>query len=118
MTTDCIFCKIVKGEIPSTKVWEDENYLAFADANPVGEGHTLVVPKKHFDTLIDLDEETSKNYLEAIKQVAKALMEKHKAQGFNMVVNNGKSAGQIVNHVHFHILPRKEGDTKGGLNIG
>ena len=115
---DCIFCKIAKGEIPSTKVWEDENFIAFADANPVEEGHTLVIPKKHFDSLLDLDEETSGKFLNAVGETAKILVEKHKADGFNLLLNNGKAAGQVMGHVHFHLLPRKEGDNKRGIFIG
>ena len=115
---DCVFCKIVKGKIPCNKIWEDENFLAFADVKPIGEGHTLVITKKHFNDLVDLDEETSKEYLDIIKHVGKLLMKKYNCDGFNVVLNNGKSAGQIVKHVHFHILPRKEGDNKRGIFIG
>jgi histidine triad (HIT) family protein len=115
---DCIFCKIVKGEIPCVKIWEDEDFIAIADVKPVGEGHTLVIPKKHFDTLMDLDEDIEKKYIGAIKKTGEILMKKYNAQGFNSVLNNGKVAGQLVNHVHFHILPRREGDNKRGIYIG
>lgn len=115
---DCIFCKIVNGEIPAVKVWEDENFIAFADVKPVGEGHTLIIPKKHFDTLMDLDEGTSGKYLEAIKKTGEILMGKYNAEGFNCVLNNGEVAGQVVKHVHFHILPRKNGDNQRGIFIG
>ncbi|MBU2616475.1 MAG: HIT family protein [Nanoarchaeota archaeon] len=118
MTNDCIFCKIANKEIPSEIVWENDNFLAFADIKPIEEGHTLVIPKKHFDTLPDLEEEISKDYLDVIKKIAKILIDKYNADGFNIVLNNGKSAGQIVNHVHFHIIPRKEGDNKKGLTLG
>ena len=107
---NCIFCKIIKGEIPSAKVWEDSEFISIADIKPVGEGHTLVIPKKHFATLMDVDEYFSKKYIDAIKKTASILMKKYKANGFNSVLNNGEEAGQIVNHVHFHILPRKKGD--------
>ena len=115
---NCIFCKIAKGEIPAEKIYEDDFFIAFADANPVGEGHTLVIPKKHLDNFMDLDLETSEKYLETIKKVAQMLIEKHHADGFNLVVNNGKSAGQVVGHVHAHLLPRKKGDNKRGIFIG
>ncbi|MEX0920480.1 MAG: HIT family protein [Candidatus Pacearchaeota archaeon] len=111
---ECIFCKIVKGDVPTEKIYEDSNFVAFADANPVAEGHTLVIPKKHFETILDLDEEIAKGYLGFVKKVAEDLLKKYNSEGFNVVVNNGKSAGQVVNHVHFHIIPRKKGD---GLKI-
>ncbi len=115
---DCIFCKIVRGEIDSAKIWEDDKFLAILDTNPVGEGHTLVIPKKHYETLMDLGEEISFKYISALQEVAKILMEKYNCEGFNVVLNNGKAAGQIVKHVHFHLLPRKEGDNKKGIFIG
>ena len=114
----CIFCKIIKGEIPSKKIWEDENFLAILDVKPVGEGHTLVIPKKHFNNFLDLDAETSLNYINALQKTAKILMNKYSAKGFNIVLNNGKVAGQLVGHVHFHILPRKDGDNLRGIFIG
>ena len=116
----CIFCKIVKGEIPcgKGKIWEDCDFLAFLDINPVGEGHTLVIPKKHFENIFDISEEISRKYLNAVKKTAEILMKKYNSDGFNIVNNNGKSAGQVVNHIHFHILPRKKGDNKRGIFIG
>lgn len=115
---NCIFCKIVRGEIPTEKIWEDENFMAFPDVHPRVKGHSLVIPKKHFETVMDLDKETSEQYVNAIQQTAKIILEKYEADGFNVAVNNGKSAGQIVNHVHFHILPRKTGDHDKGLYLG
>ncbi|MEX0920770.1 MAG: HIT domain-containing protein [Candidatus Pacearchaeota archaeon] len=116
--SDCIFCKIVSGEVPAEKVYENERFLAFADANPVGEGHTLVIPKKHFETILNLDDETSEGYLKFVKKVAKKLLKKYRAEGFNITVNNGKVAGQRVPHLHFHILPRKKGDGHKGFYLG
>ena len=115
---NCIFCKIVAGEIPAERIWEDEEFMAFADIKPAGEGHTLVVPKKHFNTLMDLNESVSNKYIDAIKKTGEILMKKYNADGFNSVLNNGEAAGQIVHHVHFHILPRKKGDNKRGIFIG
>ena len=114
----CIFCKIVKGEVGSVKIWEDEDFFSFLDANPTGEGHTLIIPKKHFSSLMDIDEETSEKYINAIKNTGKILMKKYNAGGFNLVLNNEKAAGQLVGHVHFHLLPRKEGDNKSGIFLG
>lgn len=120
MKTDenCIFCKIVEGKIPAEKIYEDENFLAISDIKPVGEGHTLIISKKHFSTLIDLDEKVSGTYIEAIKKTAKTLMGRYNSTGFNVVLNNGESAGQMVNHIHFHLLPRKKGDNKRGIFLG
>ncbi len=114
---DCVFCKIIKGEIPCEKVWENENFIAFLDANPVGEGHTLVIPKQHFETLLSLDEKFSSGYIQALQEVGKVLRDKYNSEGFNVILNNGKAAGQIVEHVHFHLLPRKKGDNKRGFFI-
>lgn len=115
----CIFCKIVKGEIPpgKGKIWEDGNFISFLDLNPVEEGHTLIIPKKHFDNLMNLDEEISEKYIGAIQKVGKVLMKKYNADGFNLALNNGKAAGQLVGHVHFHLLPRKEGDNQKGFYL-
>jgi len=118
MSRDCIFCKIVKGEIPCEKIWEDEDFIAFADVHPIAEGHTLVIPKKHFEKLTDVEEEIAQKYIMALQNVSNVLMEKYNSDGFNIVLNNGKSAGQVVPHVHFHMLPRKEGDNKKGIFIG
>lgn len=107
---DCIFCKIVGGEIPSYKVYEDDNVLAFLDITPVNPGHTLVIPKKHYENLFDLPEEEAKKLIVAIKKIAPAVLAGTGAKGFNLGLNNGGTAGQIVNHIHFHIMPRFEND--------
>ena len=115
---ECIFCEIASGKIKTDKIYQNEDFIAFYDINPVGEGHTLIIPKKHFNSLMDLDKETLEKYLFAVKEVAKIIIKKYKADGFNIVVNNGKAAGQVIGHVHFHLLPRKEGDNKRGIFIG
>ena len=102
---DCIFCKIVSGEVPALKVYEDEEYIAFLDINPRSKGHTLIIPKKHYETLLDMREEI-KSLGEVIKHISSQLVSKLNAQGFNVLNNNGEAAGQVVKHVHFHIIPR------------
>ena len=107
---DCIFCKISKEEIPCKKVNEDENFLAFLDVNPQVEGHTLIMPKKHFETILDMPSSAGAELLDCVKKTALKLIDETKAEGFNVLNNNFESAGQVVKHVHFHILPRKKGD--------
>jgi histidine triad (HIT) family protein len=102
---DCIFCKIAKGEIPCTKVYEDENNLAFLDIGPVSKGHTLVIPKEHAEKIHDLSQESTNSLMEAVKKVSKAI-EKTFDCDFNLINNNGEKAGQVVKHVHVHIIPR------------
>ncbi len=110
MEEDCVFCKIVNKEVPADIVYEDDNFIGFLDANPEMEGHTLVVPKKHFKTLLDMPSSLGNEMLEAIKKVALKLIEDGKAEGFNIIFNINKIAGQEVDHVHCHILPRKADD--------
>ena len=103
---DCIFCKIANGEIPSTKVYEDELVIAFKDINPMTKGHTLVVPKAHSEGLLDTDEKTLGEIIARVKKVAVMVKAETGCAGFNIVQNNGEAAGQTVKHIHFHILPR------------
>jgi len=107
---DCIFCKIIRGEIPSHQVYEDDKVLAFLDITPVNPGHTLVIPKAHYENLLDLPEEGAKNLIVAVKKIAGAVVAATGAEGFNLGLNNGAVAGQMVGHVHFHIMPRWEND--------
>ena len=105
MEENCLFCKIVKGEVPSTKVYEDENILAFNDINPATPIHILVIPKKHISSLIDLTEEDKDivwNIHNSINKIAE--QNNFKDDGFRVIVNCGKDAGQEVMHLHYHIL--------------
>ncbi|MEW5907772.1 MAG: HIT family protein [Patescibacteria group bacterium] len=104
--SDCIFCKIIKGEIPADKVYEDKNALAFLDITPVNPGHILLVPKKHFKNLYDLPDSELKNLAPILKKLAIATKNAVDASGINIHMNNEKSAGQLVAHAHFHIIPR------------
>ena len=106
----CIFCKIIAGDIPSYKVYEDEDVLAFLDTTPVNPGHTLVVSKEHYENLNDLPEELANKIIKAVKKIAPVIISAVGADGFNLNLNNGPAAGQVVNHVHFHIVPRKFDD--------
>lgn len=110
VSDSCIFCRIVKGELPSTCVYEDDRLFAFLDINPVSLGHTLLIPKGHYETLLDVPADTAGLLLPAAKRIGKALMAATKCAGFNCLQNNFAAAGQIVFHSHLHIIPRMEGD--------
>ncbi len=105
MDNDCLFCKIIKGEIPSSKVYEDEYVLGFRDINPAAKIHILVIPKKHIGSLAELQEE-DKEYVwkihEAMNKIAE--QENFKNDGYRVIVNCGKDAGQEVMHLHYHLL--------------
>ena len=107
---DCIFCKIVAGELPCYKVYEDDDVLAFLDVAPVSFGHVLVVPKKHFVNMEDIPEDELCKVIKAVKKIGKALKGGLGVAGYNVQVNNDPIAGQIVPHIHFHVIPRREGD--------
>ncbi|OGF30929.1 hypothetical protein A2533_03400 [Candidatus Falkowbacteria bacterium RIFOXYD2_FULL_35_9] len=107
---DCLFCKIVKGEIPCYKVYENDSVMAFLDINPINPGHVLVIPKEHF---VNIEKTTQKVWLEimlAVKKIIPEVLVVSKAQAFNLNINNGKIAGQEVDHLHVHIMPRFEND--------
>ncbi len=108
--TSCIFCKIMKGEIPSTKIYEDEHTFAFLDISPVNPGHTLVIPKKCAKDLLELDDGTIAKLFSSARKVAGAVKKGMKADGLNIGVNNGEAAGQVIFHAHVHIIPRFKND--------
>lgn len=105
---DCLFCKIVKGDIPAENVYEDKNVLAFLDIHPRSIGHTLIVPKRHYELLTDMPEKELAAFATSLQRVTKGFMKY--AEGLNILQNNGKAAGQLVSHVHFHLIPRRNGD--------
>ena len=107
---DCIFCKIVSGEVPCKKVYEDAHTLVFFDIAQDVDGHMLAVPKRHFKNLLDCDGETLCRLMHAIKQVSAHLTEHCGYDGVNLLHASGESAGQSVPHFHIHIIPRKTGD--------
>jgi len=107
---NCIFCKIANGDISSEKIFENDNFFSIFDAAPQIKGHVLVISKKHFKTTLDMPNSLGPELLDCIKKTALRLMEKNNAEGFNIVSNNFEWAGQVVKHVHFHVLPRKKGD--------
>jgi len=109
--SDSIFTQIIKGKIPSSKVYEDDEAIAFLDIHPVNKGHVLVVPRKQYRNIFDTPEETMAHLIVVAKRVAKAVKEAVKADGVNIVMNNEPAAGQMVtDHVHLHVIPRHIGD--------
>jgi len=102
----CIFCEIIKGNIPSKKVYEDDKVLAILDISQITKGHTLVLPKKHFDNFLDIDDEYSNAVFTAAKKVTKMINNAYKPEGFNIINNCGETAGQSVMHFHVHVVPR------------
>ena len=104
---NCIFCKIANHEIPSKSIYEDDYCLAFLDLSQTTDGHTLVIPKKHYKNLVETDNEVLAHLFEAVQKTAKILEEKLDAKGFNFVSNMNEVAGQTVHHVHIHIITHK-----------
>ncbi|MBA9025263.1 MULTISPECIES: HIT family protein [Bacillaceae] len=114
--SDCIFCKIINGDIPSTKVFENEHVLAFLDISQVTKGHTLIIPKIHKENVYELTPDIAKNIFEVVPEIARALKKAFNPIGLNTINNNGEAAGQSVFHYHLHLIPRYgEGDGFGAV---
>ena len=107
---NCIFCKIAKGEIDSAKIYEDETVFSFLDINPLTKGHCLVIPKKHFEDIFDIEAQILEKIIVAAKNISEKLRKSLKADGLNLLQSNGSKAGQEVLHFHLHIIPRYEED--------
>jgi histidine triad (HIT) family protein len=107
---DCIFCKIAAGQIPAYKVYEDDTVFAFLDIGPLMTGHTLVIPKAHHATVMEIPPEVLGAVNERIPKIAKAVLAATGAKACHVLVNNGEEAMQSVHHLHYHILPRQDGD--------
>lgn len=103
---ECIFCKIINGEIPADKIYEDENFFVFLDIHPINPGHALLAPKKHYENLYEIPDDLMAKTGPIIKKLAIAIKKGMKADGINLGMNNEKPAGQLVPHAHFHIIPR------------
>lgn len=116
--SDCIFCLIRDGEIPSRKIYEDDNVFAILDASQVTLGHTLVIPKKHVRNIFDYDDELARRVFSAIPKISRALKEfDPEVKGLNILVNNEEIAYQSVFHSHIHLLPRYEDETRDGFGL-
>ncbi|MCU9595881.1 HIT family protein [Caldibacillus thermolactis] len=114
--SDCIFCKIINGEIPSAKVYEDEDVFAFLDISQVTKGHTLVIPKAHHANVYELPEDVAGKLFAVIPKITNAVKKAYNPIGLNLLNNNGEAAGQTVFHYHLHIIPRYgKGDGFGAV---
>lgn len=107
---DCIFCKILGGEIPSTQVYQDEYVVAIMDIRPVHLGHVLLIPRDHVEQTLDMDAPTLMHMTAAMQHVARGVVSATRADGWNLGANSGAAAGQAVFHAHWHIIPRYTGD--------
>lgn len=108
--TDCIFCKIVRGEVPCEKIYEDDRVLSFLDIGPINPGHTLVIPRAHYATLFEASAEDLCACIAVASRIAVAVFGATGAGGLNLLQNNLRPAGQRVDHIHFHLIPRHVGD--------
>lgn len=112
---NCIFCKILAGEIPSTAVYEDDDFKAILDVNPAARGHVIILPKNHAANIYELPDEDASKIMVVAKKIATAIEKAYHCDGVNILQNNGEAAGQTVFHLHVHVIPRFKGDT---VNIG
>ena len=110
---DCLFCKIVNNEISYHKVYEDDKILGFLSIEPINKGHVLIIPKKHYVGILDVDEEILKDIISVVKKVALGVKNAVNADGIVITQNNGKYAGQAIMHLHFHVIPRFKEDGLG-----
>ena len=116
--TNCLFCKIASGEIPSSKVYEDADTFAFLDIKPVNPGHLLVIPKEHYENIFEVPTEILTRMIETMKKMAHALKDSLGIENGNIVMNNGEHAGQTVFHAHLHFIPRHPNDGNSNLWLG
>jgi len=107
---DCIFCSIAAGDLPCAKVYEDASVIGFLDIGPINEGHTLLVPKSHYERLDECPAEDLAAVMACVGGVARAIVAAVDADGYNLLCNTGRVAGQAVGHVHFHVIPRHKAD--------
>lgn len=107
---DCLFCRIIAGDVPALRVYEDDQVIAFLDIFPVQPGHTLVVPKAHHKTCMEMPDALMGDWMRAVKRVAQGLEESLSCDGINLLQNNHAAAGQVIPHVHMHVIPRWKGD--------
>lgn len=105
---DCVFCKIAAGEIPSRKIYEDKDVIAIMDLSPTSKGHSLIIPKEHYTNIYDIDEDIAAKIMKVAKKLATKMTVALNCDGFNLLQNNGATAGQTMFHFHLHLIPRYE----------
>ncbi len=110
MNQDCVFCKISSGKIPVKKIYENSNFFSIPDAKPMIDGHSLIISKRHYENIVDLPSSLGQEFIDCVKNTSMKLIKEKNADGFNILNNNFEAAGQVVHHLHFHIIPRKDGD--------
>ena len=115
MVDDCVFCKIVRKEIPAKIVYDDKNFIGILDINPKAEGHTVIICKKHYKNILEMPASLGNELVDAIKTVSLNLVNKKNGEGFNVVFNTEAVAGQSIFHVHCHIIPRKKSNGLHGI---
>ena len=103
---ECVFCKVINKEIPANIIYEDDKFLTFLDISPINKGHVLVIPKEHYENFLETPAELLAEMAKVVKKVGEAVRQATGAEGINFGVNNGKAAGQIIFHTHWHIIPR------------
>lgn len=111
MAEECLFCKIIAGEIPSTAVYEDDDFKAILDVNPAARGHVIIIPKRHASNIYELEDEDAAKVFPIARRIASALQKTYGCDGVNILQNNGEAAGQTVFHLHVHVVPRYYGDS-------
>jgi len=107
---NCIFCKIIAGDIPSSVIYEDDDFKVILDISPAAKGHAIIIPKKHFANIFEVEDDIAGKALNVAKKVAKAIKDELGCDGINILQNNGEAAGQSVFHIHFHVIPRYHED--------
>ncbi|MHA1749797.1 MAG: HIT family protein [Promethearchaeota archaeon] len=108
--TECIFCSIIKGDIPSKIIYKNEHVISFLDINPCSKGHSLIVPRKHFSMIDDASDDILKEIMTGARETMKLIKNKLHCDGFNLLINQGKDAGQVIDHFHLHVIPRYKND--------
>lgn len=115
MEEECLFCKIIAGEIPSEEIYSDGDFLAFLDINPRNPGHTLVIPRKHYNTIMEMPDSELADLIKIVKEIAVAVKKGTNADGISIGQSNERAAGQVIPHVHFHVIPRFLNEGPPGL---